>query len=269
MKTTIRIGGDEFGEIYHAAAWVSAADDHHVEIEGNESERSKWMAFLDDIRKDSAHILKKSKASDPGVTADWFAEHKFDNMPKTVEDKWRPLLEDHERIKKVADKLGRFEADKEMPSCLLWVRHRKYKPERNLTSLACEQLKSILMEAGVRPIMVGAKPPYEVSDEPNLIEFYAEEDIYKNDPLMQLVFLNQLCTKACMKFQIGMKSGAMDGLAFASQLPTYYITSQATNGRMDKVETAFPAFRKLLVAYDRKFMAFSPEEMERVFAAIS
>ncbi len=260
----------EFGECYHAAAFLAASSAHRIKIVSrwNDDYLRLTKDFLNEVSPGSTEIVSKKPkgADDMGKSANYFSAN-TGGLPQKIEEKLKQLLEDKDRIAQVAKHLKPFESN--LSSCLLWVRHGKYRPERNLTGLAFQQLKSILMEAGVRPIIIGSKPPYEVSDEPNLIEFYLEEDIYKNDPLMQLVLLNQLCEKASVKFAIGMKSGAMDGLAFARRLPTHYITNLSTNGRMDKVESAFPAFKKLLVAYDRKFMAFSPQEMERVFADIS
>ena len=137
-----------------------------------------------------------------------------------------------------------------------------------MTKLAFDQLLVVLQEAEIQPIVIGSPTPYAVRKQNNLIDFFSNQP-FQHSPLNQLIMLNDICNNCPLKFSIGMKSGAMDGLAFARQLQTHYVTHARTNGRMDKVELAFPAFNELLVDYKRKFMGFSMQELETVFHAVS
>lgn len=267
-KQSIHIGDEEFGEIYHAAAWVAVSDGHSVDVIGDETKWRNSANFLNHIKEGAAKISLNipKETSGPGSTADWFNNHKHDRLPQIVSEKIGNLIDNvvtHGRIDDLTEKFKSTE-----PSCFLWVRHGKYKPERNLTAHAFEQLKCILSEAGIRPILIGSSAPYAIKGDGNLIEFYNDK-LLEYNPLTQLALLDKIRVSGSVKFSIGMKSGGMDGLAFARQFPTYYITNQATNGRMDKVGSVFPAFRKILVDYKEKFMAFSPLEMDIVFTAIS
>ncbi len=259
-------GGPEFGETYHAAAFVAVSDANTVEVHGNAKPWQSACDFLNAVRANSASLVpngNQSTAERIGCSADEFLRRRHENLPAIVAKAISPLLANVNVIRETSRP---FFSNR--PSCFLWTRHVKYKSDRNLTGLAFGQLLAVLQEVGIRPIVIGSATPYVSSTRRNLVDFFATPP-FQHNPLLQLTMLNDICDNCPVRFSIGMKSAAMDGLAFARQLTTYYVTHPRTNGRMDKVERAFPAFRKLLVNYNRKFMQFSVRELETVFDALS
>ncbi|MCG8599011.1 MAG: hypothetical protein MI807_02615, partial [Verrucomicrobiales bacterium] len=137
-----REGDPEFGESYHAAAFLAASADHKVEIVGNEDNWSLASEFLNQIREGSTTIIGKGARSDGesiGMSADRFLKLKNSNLPGLVADKIATLLTVTDDVKRVSK---RFYSEK--PSCFLWTRHGKYQPERNLTGFAFHQLIEVL-----------------------------------------------------------------------------------------------------------------------------
>lgn len=261
----ICFGRKEFGEIYHAAAFVAISADHRVTIRGNHNQWQPARDFLNAISPGSTNLADSTRQCPSiGETADVFYRKRHENLPDIVSSKLLPLLN---QVPQTLIERATLVQSAEV-SCFFWIRYGSYKPERNLTQLAYRQLISILQEAHIHPILIGNSTPFLSAADNNLLDFFLR-DPYKQNPLKQLILLNYICEHANVAFSIGMKSGAMDGLAFARKLPTYYISHPRRNKRMDKVTKAFPAFSLVPVNYDKKFIQFSKTELECIYAFIS
>ena len=161
------------------------------------------------------------------------------------------------------------ELEIEEESCLLWIRHdSEYQPERDLPQAAFKQILDVLDERRIRPILIGAEAPYAAETKRNLIQFYKDE-YFSGNPRTQLSLLDHICEEYPIKFSIGAKSGAMDGLAFTRELKTVYFTHPGRNGRMDKVGRVFPAFTKIETNYRRKFLSLRSHELEDIYEAMA
>ena len=164
-------GGNEFGEAYHAAAFIASVDGGTIELRGKESSWLKTCEFLNEIRKDSCKIVPNkgnSTANPIGYSADEFLKRKFENLPKIVENRISSLLSCSGDI---AARAANFASSE--PSCFLWIRHgSKFESRRDMSRIAYNQLLCVLEEAGIRPIVVGSSASYLDSEGPtNLINF--------------------------------------------------------------------------------------------------
>lgn len=256
-------GNREFGELFHAAAFIAIDGSHKVAIRGSEKDWKKTEEFLNSISAGSCRIRNQGdKKQIPSITrsADVFLKRMHESLPDVVAGSILPKLEVTDQIRERAKKL-----EIEDNSCLLWIRHgSQYQPERDLPFIAYKQLLGVLIEARYKPILIGAEAPYATKGCQNLVRFYDDVD-FADNPKSQLSLLNHICECYPVKFSIGAKSGAMDGLAFARKINTIYFTHPDKNGRMDKVERVFPAFKKVETSYRKKFLSFTCSELEDIY----
>lgn len=262
----VHIDMHEFGEIYHIAAYLAADPKHKAIVIGND-DFSGYCDFLNNVSQGSTTLENKrapGRSIAPGHTADYFARERSNAVDRRVLERLRPLLSPPS--KEAINAVKRYSGLQK--SCLLWVRNGTYKPERNLTGIAFDQLLQVLGDCGYKPIIIGHKSHFVHEDEEtNLVEYYKKPCFYRK-PQAQLEFLSHLCDMADVRFSIGMKSGAMDGLAFARQLKTIYFGNLHRNDRMNKVGSAFGAFTFIPVTYRKKFVCFSKQELESIYADI-
>jgi len=202
-----------------------------------------------------------------GCTADFFLGHMDNDLPKQVSSRIRSLLTPVPQA--VVDRAASVIQAIDGRACLLWIRAGGYRSERNLTKRSYEQLVDVLEREGISPILVGDSATFVEKTEENLIEFYKNSDFFENNPLHQLQLLDFLCGQLGIEFSIGMKSGAMDGLAFARRLRTLYAARTRGNERMDKASTAFPAFSLVPLHYGCKFKKFSKSELDDIRKRVS
>jgi len=259
-------GDIEFGEVYHAAALVAIDDGARVTVVGTPDEVARFAAFLNQIRSGSSDVraTRPLCAKKPQASSKEFERRRDEGLPPVVSAQMKRVLIGP--TPDIAQPI--LKAFDGVPACLLWTRTGKYQPERNLTQDAFEQLRGILKSVGIRPLVIGS-PGLVGIPEPNLVGFYDAGGL-SLDPLAQLSFLSFLCDHLpLLGFSIGMKSGAMDGLAFARKLTTLYIARVADSTRMNRVHKAFPAFELLPVTYTRRFERFSEEERKCIRARVS
>jgi hypothetical protein len=257
-------GGNEFGEVFHAAAFVAISDEHRVTIVGDDDKWQPTCEFLNKIAPGSTEISKRQSGESIGYTANVFHKRRHANLSALVSSKLGPLLRP---VPEGISDLGTTFVTQET-SCFLWIRQSSsHEPKRNLNELAYGQLDCVLQKAGISPILVGDSAPFLVRDSSNLLDFFKDAP-FKNDPLSQLQLLNHVCENTRIAFSIGMKSGAMDGLAFTRGLRTYYVSHPQHNARMNKVAKAFPAFSLIPVSYEDEFPKFSDTDLEGLYSRI-
>jgi len=262
-----RSGDVEFGEVYHAAALVAIGRGHRVTVVDTTGMLGRFVDFINALDPGAARARGKRplSACRPQASAKVFEAVRDEDLAKLVSARFKsvigpptPAME--ARLEPI---VGAFS---DGPTCLLWTRTGDYQSHRNLTPEALAQLTGALDAAGIRPIVIGA-PGLLDAPEPNLVGFYEQEEL-QLDPLAQLAFLSLLCERLDVRFSIGMKSGAMDGLAFARELPTLYAGRASENDRMNRVQQAFPAFVFVPVDFKHRFERFSDSELDDIRARI-
>src|SRR6266550_1937049 len=89
-------GGPEFGDLYHAAAFVAISSEHRVTIVPNVGDNARWQPtrdFLDKISPGSTRICQhKGNAENIGHTANVFHQQRHTNLPAMVSSKLTTLL---------------------------------------------------------------------------------------------------------------------------------------------------------------------------------
>lgn len=267
-------GNFEFGEFYHVAAYLAAGGPRKIEVIGNNKKCELCAEFLKKF--DSIYVTSKSAFSkgskSPGETANYFKKEALKNISKRVADEMQKVVGAAKKSLKKSEKkilnarLAPFKGLKK--TCLVWVRKGGYKPERNTTKKSYDQLIDLVQTCGYKPIVIGPQTEFGGKDKKNLIEFY-DDPLFKDNPLTQLVILNELCERADVRFSIGMMSGGMDGLGFLRGLKTIYFARTADNGRMRKTALAFPAFTWIKVQYNTEFVSHNEDELKKACAAVN
>ena len=270
-------GGFEFGESYHVAAYLAANKKHSAVVIGANDAAgriTKLAAFLKSVSP-NVRVLATDKniiADGPGNTANYFEQEANANISDRVSEELKSKLLNHQakaEVEKYGDKflMSRKLRD-DLKACFLWIRHGSHEPFRNMASVGFSQLSEVLGELGYEVILVGDTTSFTPKNEnQNLIRFY-DNPLFQADPHTQILLLNHLCEKADIRFSIGMKSGAMDGLAFLRKLKTIYFSAPDHNARMNKVGKAFPTFVLAPIRYTQKFTAFQNSELEFAYATI-
>ena len=138
-------------------------------------------------------------------------------------------------------------ADKECTDnktrCFLWIRNGDYEECRNLNEYGFDQICGLLKLLKVEPILIGNKAEFAHPDGANLIEFWHRPELpeLSGDPGAQLKHLIEQVREKNIQFSIGMKSGGMDGLCFATGLPTLFIgKNKKLESRMVTLANVFP-----------------------------
>lgn len=271
-------GNFEFGEFYHVAAYLAAGGSRDIEVIG---EQTKCVHHIDFLKRfASADVLVSFKdmtssgAKSPGETANYFklVASKNKEIEMQVSYKIQEVVSAEKRGM-TAQQLKDFEGylhpfKKFKKSCFVWIRKGVHEPYRDMTESSYHQLIKLVQDCGFKPIVIGPQTEFCSKDQKNLIEFY-EEPLFANNPLMQLVFLNDLCERAGVRFSIGMMSGGMDGIGFLRRLKTIYFARSQDNGRMKKVATAFPAYSWVRIRYSTHFVSHGDNELRKACEVIN
>ena len=262
----------EFGEFYHLATALILRPESKYVLFG---EIPKGIITFLDLFGETPKPLDVKKYNkfnyhSIGYTADIFKMFigKHDELSK-VKTKFISLIDDNlsndhkEQIKKKVKKLN---LNTKTKKCFVWIRKGKYKPNRNISSIGLIQLKNILNDFNIEPLFVGATiGDFKKENNNNLIEFYNDEPFNNCNILEQLYLFRILIEEYNFLFSVGMKSGSMDGLAFAFNFRTFYFATNDSNKRMNKVSQVFSQLIHIKIngtKYD-EFISFHDDDIRR------
>jgi len=262
-------GDFEFGELYHLATALILKPELKCAFSGCPEEHKHYKHYINFLEKFSQNKINivcppPSKVSKSKyLTMDYTAEifKRYSGQPNNVHKRFNEFIYPN-RFKDFGDSLGLKKSEKH---CLLWIRNSTdppYKEERNITSIAINQISNLVLDANIKPILIGPQIGKYTHRTDNLIEFYKYEP-YK-DPLNQLSLIKYLREQYDLRFSIGMMSGSMDGPAFAFGLRTVYLARDNDNNRMKKVCKTFSQFTHIPIKFNKYFVCLSQDELEKI-----
>lgn len=214
----------EWGEIYHAAAFLAADPAHQIFLVT--AKEKDWIEVIKFLRKFTSspqkvlviNSLSEAKARASGMAASakrfsYLAKNRCD-LHTMIRNRFQNVLELTE-----ADCAARADQPNR---CLLWIRSKDNKTcWRNLNEYGFDQICGLLKNLNVEPILIGDQALFAKPTSDSLIEFW--------------------------------KQDGLDGLCFADCLPTFFIEKSGKNtgkpdDRMKNLTDAFPSSFKWVKA---------------------
>lgn len=250
-------GTSEFGEIYHTVVGKKLHEDFFPEF----IEFSTGQDFYELFAK-----VEKPAKSDKihlGETANWIFQGYYHGIADELLKPILDLAKDEMWVSKLPKTFRALLTND--PKVLIWIRSKTYRPERNVSLKAIEQLTELCKKRGALPVFIGEKLTGMSEGSIGLWNFY-EDDFFKESNIAkQLWCLNLLYEHGGVLASVGMMSGAMDGLAMICGKKVVFLAKKEdASPRMIKVSMAVPSLHWVELFYNGNFQQLSDVELGEI-----
>lgn len=255
-----RDGTSEFGEIYHAVVGKKLHEDFYPQFVDFPAGKHFYGLFAEDEKPEKPEKPEKIHL---GETANWIFQGYHHGIAQEL---WKPIsdLAEKERWANKLPKAFRALLTND-PKILIWLRSKTYRPERNVSLKAIEQLTELCTKRGALPVFIGGQLAGMSEGALGLWNFY-EDDFFKESSIAkQLWCLNLLYENGGVLASVGMMSGAMDGLAMICGKKVVFLAKKENaSPRMTKVSMVVPALHWVELFYNGNFQQLSDEELREI-----
>jgi len=275
----------EFGEFYHLATALILKPELNYVLVGDRNCKisENIVSFIKSFKSPNSTISSldynkqrnKYCYSNIGNTADIFKYYigqyeKLSKVKDTFTSKIDDLIKDTQKDK-IQERIKKLNLDTDSKKCFIWIRKGDYQPERNISSIGLYQLENVLADFDIKTVFIGKSLGNIKKNETNLIDFFNDEPFDNYNILTQLYFYQVLIKEYNFLFSVGMKSGAMDGLAFAFNFKTFYFATNDSNDRMKKVSEVFNQLVHINLNGTKKdkFISFHDDDIRRLINVIN
>ncbi|WDI40532.1 hypothetical protein [Bremerella sp. P1] len=228
----IRIGNGEFGEVYHAACAYILDETVTVEFEDFAAGQEFFNAF---VVGDPRDHLAGEEVAHPGETANVIRDAYYEGCLDEVSTEILQRAQDENWV--LPPQFNTLMTKE--PKVLLWHRNKTYKAHRNSTAELIRQLADLCRMRGTKPILIGPDSFDTTCYE--LGEFWTHEFFNEHSIAKQLWSIDQVFRGGSALANVGVMSGAMDGIPmFFGHKTVFLARHRDATPRMQKVAGSVP-----------------------------